>query len=172
MSFLDETGLTHLWGKITNKFLAKSNVANNLTTTSEGYALDARQGVALMNAISESNMRLVPEILINKKFGYDSGTNAEADNIDKTYTFEHNCILYIALDFPENGSNGDMVSIYVAGVEHTIYTGNYSSTSKFDSPLSVNYKAFIPAGTTVRLKRDVRGSEHYAGILATVLYIE
>ena len=52
MAFLDETGLTHLWGKITGKFLAKSNVANNLTTTAEGYALDARQGVTLMNAIN------------------------------------------------------------------------------------------------------------------------
>ena len=60
MAFLDETGLTHLWGKITNKFLAKANVANNLTTTSAGYALDARQGVALMNAINSggSGMKL------------------------------------------------------------------------------------------------------------------
>ena len=60
MAFLDETGLTHLWGKITNKFLAKANVANNLTTTSEGYALDARQGAALMNAINSggSGMKL------------------------------------------------------------------------------------------------------------------
>ena len=172
MAFLDETGLSHLWDKITNKFLAKSNVANNLTTTSEGYALDARQGVALMNAISGSNMRLVPEILINKKWGYSDVEGDNGDDIDKTYTFEHNCILYIALDFPENGSNGDMLSIYVADVEHTIYTGNYSSTSKFDSPLSVNYQTFIPAGTTVRIKRGVRGSEHHAGILATVLYIE
>ena len=169
MAFLDETGLAHLWSKTTNKFLAKSNVANNLTTTSEGYALDARQGAALMNAISGNSMKLVPEILINKKYGY---SYEESDNIDNTYTFDHNCILYIALDFPENGSNGDMVSIYVADVEHTIYTGDYSSRNRFDAPLSVNYQAFIPAGTKVRLKRTVRGSEHYAGILVTVLYIK
>ena len=162
MAFLDETGLSHLWGKITNKFLAKSNVANNLTTTSEGYALDARQGVALMNAISGSNMKLVPEILINTTTAY-AGTDGAGD-IDKTYTFEHDCILYFELDYPYDGT-ADVVAIYIADKKHDF------SVSK-DAPRTTNYIAFIPAGTKVQIKRHTNASQYYAGVLATVLYIE
>ena len=111
MAFLDETGLTHLWGKITNKFLAKSNVANNLTTTSEGYALDARQGVALMNAICGSNMRLAPEILQKV---------SEGDVFTKNFTINHDCILYIEVDLTSPTST-DEISISIAGTSHIIY---------------------------------------------------
>ena len=167
MAFLDETGLSHLWGKITNKFLAKSNVANNLTTTSEGYALDARQGVALMNAISGSNMRLVPEILINTATAFAGADGA--GEIDKTYTFEHDCIFYFELDYPYGGTGdegtGDVVAIYIADKKHDF------SVSK-DAPRTTNYIAFIPAGTKVQIKRHTNASQYYAGVLATVLYIE
>ena len=162
MSFLDETGLTHLWGEITNKFLAKSNVANNLTTTSEGYALDARQGVALMNAISGSNMKLVPEILINTTTAY-ADTAGDGD-IDKTYTFEHDCIFYFELDYPSDGT-ANTVAIYIADKKHEF------SVSK-TPPRTANYIAFIPAGTKVQIKRHNNASQYYAGVLATVLYIE
>ena len=85
MSFLDETGLTHLWGKITNKFLAKSNVANNLTTTAEGYALDARQGVALMNAISSggSGMKLSGNLVYESCKGGNTATGFKSITLEK-----------------------------------------------------------------------------------------
>ena len=162
MAFLDETGLTHLWGKITNKFLAKSNVANNLTTTSAGYALDARQGVALMNAISGSNMRLVPEILINTTTAL-----AEHDGtgeIDKTYTFEHDCIFYFELDYHPDGLSA-IVDIYIADTKHEF-------TVSKEVPRTVNYIAFIPAGTKVQIVQQTHAQQYYAGVLATVLYIE
>ena len=162
MAFLDETGLSHLWGKITNKFLAKSNVANNLTTTSEGYALDARQGVALMNAISGSNMRLVPEILINTATAFAGADGA--GEIDKTYTFEHDCIFYFELDYPYDGTE-DVVAIYIADKKHEF------SVSKA-APRTTNYIAFIPAGIKVQIVRRTTASHGYAGVLATVLYIE
>ena len=162
MAFLDETGLSHLWDKITNKFLAKSNVANNLTTTSEGYALDARQGVALMNAISGSNMRLVPEILINTTTAY--AQTAGAGDIDKTYTFEHDCIFYFELDYTHEGT-ADVVAIYIADKKHEFSVSN-------TAPRTTNYIAFIPAGTKVQINRHTNASQYYAGVLATVLYIE
>lgn len=59
---IGETGSV-IFGKITKWFadarelidakLAKANVANNLTTTANGYALDARQGKALNDKITE-----------------------------------------------------------------------------------------------------------------------
>ena len=162
MAFLDEAGLAHLWGKITNKFLAKSNVANNLTTTSEGYALDARQGVALMNAISGSNMRLVPEILLNTTSGL--ADHDGIDEIDKTYTFEHDCIFYFELDYHHDGLSA-IVDIYIADKKHEF------SVSKTD-PRTVNYIAFIPAGTKVQIVQQTHANQYYAGVLATVLYIE
>lgn len=164
MAFLDETGLTHLWGKITNKFLAKSNVANNLTTTSEGYALDARQGVALMNAISGSNMKLVPEILINTKSGLADADHAGIGEINKTYTFEHDCIFYFELDYPADGLNA-YIDIYIADTKHEF-------TISKEVPRTVNYIAFIPAGTKVQIVQQTHAQQYYAGVLATVLYIE
>ena len=164
MAYLDETGLSHLWGKITNKFLAKSNVANNLTTTSEGYALDARQGVALMNAISGSNMRLVPEILLNVSNG---------EVFTKNFTINHDCILYIDVDLTSSNSiSSDEIYIKIAGTSHTIYRKpDNTQLSPARSVRCMNYQAFIPAGTTVELSRASSGSCD-TGILATVLYIE
>ena len=160
MAFLDETGLSHLWGKITNKFLAKSNVANNLTTTSEGYALDARQGVALMNAISGSNMKLVPEILLNVSKG---------EVFTKDFTINHDCILYIEVDLISPTTSAE-ISIKIAGISHNIFKNTNTQSSSNVSVRCINYQAFIPAGTTVELSRASSGSE--TGILATVLYIE
>lgn len=64
-----ETGKV-LWGKVVKWFsdmaalvatkLDAANVVNNLTTTSSGYALDARQGKALNDAIS--NLMIGPAI--------------------------------------------------------------------------------------------------------------
>lgn len=166
MAFLDETGLSHLWDKITNKFLAKSNVANNLTTTSEGYALDARQGVALMNAISGSNMRLVPEILLNVSNG---------EVFTKNFTINHDCILYIEVDLTSSSSiSSDEIYINIAGTSHTIYKNPDGQPSSNGSIRCMNYQAFIPAGTTVTLSRatTVTSASCQTGILATVLYIE
>lgn len=42
-----------------NKFLPSENVANNLVTTEEGYALDARQGKVLQDEIDEINTGLI-----------------------------------------------------------------------------------------------------------------
>jgi len=164
MAFLDETGLTHLWGKITNKFLAKSNVANNLTTTSAGYALDARQGVALMNAISGSRMKLVPEILLNVSNG---------NTFTKNFTINHDCILYIEVDLTSSSSfSSDEIYISIAGTSHTIYKRSDDSAPR-RSVRCMNYQAFIPAGTTVTLSRaHATSTTCDTGILATVLYIE
>ena len=166
MAFLDETGLTHLWGKITNKFLAKSNVVNNLTTTSEGYALDARQGVALMNAISGSKMKLVPEILLNVHNG-EGFTK-------KNFTINHDCILYIEVDLTSSSSNiDDEISITIADTPHIIYKKPDNQSVNTESKRCMNYQAFIPAGTTVTLYRSRSTSTPcQTGILATVLYIE
>lgn len=163
MAFLDETGLAHLWSKTTNKFLAKANVANNLTTTSEGYALDARQGVALMNAISGSNMKLVPEILLNVSNG---------NVFTKNFTINHDCILYIEVDLTSPTST-DEIYISIAGTSHTIYKNPDNQQPNNGSKRTMNYQAFIPAGTTVTLSRARSTSTPcQSGILATVLYIE
>lgn len=52
MAYLDQTGLSRFFAGIKSRFLLKANVANNLTTTAAGYALDARQGRTLNTAIA------------------------------------------------------------------------------------------------------------------------
>ena len=52
MAFLDLEGLKRIGQRLDTLFLRKASVANNLTTTSAGKALDARQGKALKDAIN------------------------------------------------------------------------------------------------------------------------
>lgn len=52
MEYLDLAGLTRFHTGLRNKFLLQANVANNLTTTASGKALDARQGKALSDLVA------------------------------------------------------------------------------------------------------------------------
>lgn len=52
MAYLDLEGLKHLGQRLGAVFVRKDQLANNLTTTEEGFALDARQGKALQNAVN------------------------------------------------------------------------------------------------------------------------
>lgn len=47
MAYLDKNGLSRFYDGIKSRFLLKSAVANSLTVTEAGCALDARQGKAL-----------------------------------------------------------------------------------------------------------------------------
>lgn len=130
MAFLDETGLTHLWSKITNKFLAKSNVANNLTTTSAGYALDARQGVTLMNAINSggSGMKLSGNLVYEHCEGQTSASGFSS----KSITLEKNafCSFYL----------------YGDGETYVSINGN-----KFIEGTVLSSFAVLPKGTLINL---------------------
>lgn len=53
MAYLDQNGLALFWNGLKSRFLPKTSVANNLTTTGEGYALDARQGKALNEEVGK-----------------------------------------------------------------------------------------------------------------------
>ena len=59
-----------------NKF-AKANVVNNLTTTASGYALDARQGKALDDKITNESKRITE---LNGK-SYEIGTYTDSNTI-------------------------------------------------------------------------------------------
>lgn len=139
MSFLDETGLTHLWGKITGKFLAKSNVANNLTTTAEGYALDARQGVALMNAIGSggSGMKLSGNLV------YESCKGEESTSGVKSITLEKNafCSFYLYGD----------IDTYVSINGNKFIEGGVISGS---NALAISSFAILTKGTLIKLTAD------------------
>ena len=52
MAYLDLEGLKHLGQRLGAVFVRKDQLANNLTTTEEGFALDARQGKALQDAVN------------------------------------------------------------------------------------------------------------------------
>ena len=49
---LDLSGLTYFWGKLKSYFVSKSSVANNYTTTTEGYVADARISKELHDQIT------------------------------------------------------------------------------------------------------------------------
>ena len=141
MAFLDETGLTHLWGKITGKFLAKANVANNLTTTSEGYALDARQGVALMNAISSggSGMKLSGNLV------YESCEGEGSTPVIKSITLEKNafCSFYLY------GDRDTYVSI----------NGNkFIEGGSDENAIALSSFAILTKGTLIKLTADYNPS--------------
>lgn len=52
MAYLDLDGLKNLNERIIELYVRKDTLANNLTTTKSGLALDARQGKALQDAIN------------------------------------------------------------------------------------------------------------------------
>lgn len=94
MGFLDLPGLQYFYNKYVKglKSHAFRDPANNLTTTASGYALDARQGKALDDKVTQLNSALA-DIVTPKAFS-DWGltnpgnqntrfTNAEAKNIDE-----------------------------------------------------------------------------------------
>ena len=60
MGFLDLPGLQHFYNKYVKglKSHAFRDPANNLTTTASGYALDARQGKALNDKVTQLNSAL------------------------------------------------------------------------------------------------------------------
>lgn len=51
MAYLNESGLRKLYSRLKIIFLEKSSIVNTLTATSEGKALDARQGKALKTLV-------------------------------------------------------------------------------------------------------------------------
>lgn len=61
MGFLDLPGLQYFYNKYVKglKSHAFRDPANNLTTTASGYALDARQGKALNDKVTQLNSALV-----------------------------------------------------------------------------------------------------------------
>ena len=61
MGFLDLPGLQYFYNKYVKglKSHAFRDPANNLTTTASGYALDARQGKALDDKVTQLNSALV-----------------------------------------------------------------------------------------------------------------
>lgn len=86
------SGETHriIFGKIMKYLSEVGNaayvgLANNCTTTVEGFALDARQGKELMDRVNELNRDLsaVPEFVIDKSTGKITGykTKAGADTV-------------------------------------------------------------------------------------------
>lgn len=52
MAYLDLDGLKNLNERMTELYVRKDALANNLTTTEAGLALDARQGKALQDAVN------------------------------------------------------------------------------------------------------------------------
>lgn len=52
MAFLDLEGLKHLGQRLGAVFVRKDQLVNHLTAIEEGFALDARQGKALQDAIN------------------------------------------------------------------------------------------------------------------------
>ena len=138
MSFLDETGLTHLWGKITGKFLAKSNVANNLTTTAEGYALDARQGVTLMNAISSggSGMKLSGNLVYESCEGNVSAPVSAP--VVKSITIEKNAFC----------------SFYLYGDKDTYVSINNNRFISGGDSTALSSFAILTKGTLIELTAD------------------
>lgn len=52
MAYLDLDGLKNLNSRIMELYVRKDTLANNLTTTEAGLALDARQGKALQDAVN------------------------------------------------------------------------------------------------------------------------
>ena len=134
-----ETGKV-LWGKVTKWFsdmaalvatkLNASNVVNNLTTTARGYALDARQGKALNDDVSNLKYRL-PSISV--KLFFNSKT------ISFTLSSQHS-VGDVAVLF-----NGNQKVIYLLRLESNTYSveaisGTHTATlTRTESESGVTY---------------------------------
>ena len=83
MGFLDLPGLQYFYNKYIKglKSHAFRDPANNLTTTASGYALDARQGKALNDKVTQLNSALESvESGYLKRYGYTMGASENSIN--------------------------------------------------------------------------------------------
>lgn len=106
--------------KINGAFPA-ANLINNLTTTEAGFGLDARQGKALDDKITEINGSLnnKADIVIHK----DNGTDCNIDNeISELYYYNMNYL------FTSNQNTGNLVNLVG---EHLLLIKNEAITEDF-----------------------------------------
>jgi len=113
MGFLDLPGLQYFYNKYIKglKSHAFRDPANNLTTTASGYALDARQGKALNDKVTQLNSALT--------HGTETFNNITID--DTPYSGECTCytftIVSSGMQFARivTTDNGDLWGGYVDG---------------------------------------------------------
>lgn len=106
MAYLDLSGLQHLGQRLSTVFLRKDQVVNNVTTTTSGSVLDARQGKALQDAV-------------NGKIGMSTGTatlttsgwTASGSNYVQTVSFS-------------GVTSSSTVIVVAAPASHTAYANN------------------------------------------------
>lgn len=120
---------SNIWNTIKTAILGKL-VSNNLTTTEEGYLLDARQGKALDEKISKLNTDLTPFFSdYNKKI---------ADVTEASYTATENCL--VICDLITTGAAYESMSISVNNLKIYIYQ-NIASQANIQSRTSYLLKA-------------------------------
>lgn len=117
MGFLDLPGLQYFYNKYVKglKSHAFRDPANNLTTTASGYALDARQGKALNDKVTQLNSALATRnVCAEDRFNQDA--NAFYGQVGWV-TFFHVNIETATTDnhFPTEGYPGTLMAINIYG---------------------------------------------------------
>lgn len=115
MAYLDKTGLTKFYAGIKSRYLLKSAVVNNLTTTSAGYALDARQGQALNTAIAAKCAKTTATASLAVASWSGSGPYTQAVSVSGVTASNAVVVTPAPASFTAWGANGVYASAQAAG---------------------------------------------------------
>ena len=84
---------------------AEKGVANNLSTTSEGYVLDARQGKALSDSVAALNSRLDGKVKFARETVSDFTANVGDTTLDLSHTESGYTAYFIGFFFYRSDGN-------------------------------------------------------------------
>lgn len=154
---IGETGKV-LWGKVTKWFSDMSalvaskfdaaNVVNNLTTTSSGYALDARQGKALNDALDN----IIPSVIVDEEI--------RIQNTSKNYTVPYHG-LYLMLARTNASTNTAQPSLKIEDASGV----TAENVGAAGGAVMIHKVTVVNANTTVTLtaQNNIVASGNYNG---------
>lgn len=112
----------------TGKF-DKANVVNNLTTTTAGYALDAREGKTLADNVSTLNDAITHLQLKTTQFTHTNLTIEANANLTITTPVSANTVVYGVVGYYCNKNGVSMTNVYYNDYSKNVTALLYNSTS-------------------------------------------
>lgn len=95
MAYLDLNGLKQVGQRVNALFVRQDKIANNLTTTSSGMVLDARQGKALQTAINGKVSMTTASVSLTTS-GWSSGGDGYVQAVSVSGVTASNTVIVVA----------------------------------------------------------------------------
>lgn len=149
--------------KINGAFPA-ANLINNLTTTEAGFGLDARQGKALDDKITEINGSLKTYV---KRWNINIATNEDKYYEVFSYTAEKDCFVFIYASAYYTSPQPRGLKISVEGNIYSDGDDDYQIISKIESndynEISTSCNVYVRSGRKIKIEERISSTGRLTG---------